>query len=69
MWSYDPSTRRTEATKPTLHRTKVEDAIVQLVEAGIWNQFEIVRIVQALSGLGRGEIQFNVDLVLNGRDM
>ncbi|HEY1599263.1 MAG TPA: hypothetical protein VGG64_06650 [Pirellulales bacterium] len=67
-WSYDPKTRLTDATTHVLPRTKVEDAIALLVEAGIWNQYEITRIVKALSGLGRGEVRFNVNLVLNGKE-
>lgn len=64
-WTFNPSTKTTDdEAGAIIPRIRVEEAIGRLAQAGIRNRYELVRILGALSSLGRGEIRFNVDLVL-----
>lgn len=64
-WTFNPSTQRTDDEgEAIIPRVRVEEAIGRLARAGIHNRHELVRILGALSALGRGEIRFSVDLVL-----
>lgn len=65
-WSYDPTTRTAgEQPEALMPRALVEEAVDRLVQVQPrLSPRIIVDVLQALSGLGRSEVSFTVDLVL-----
>jgi len=62
-WSFNPTTGKTDDEgDPLIPRVRVEEAIDRLADSGIRNQFEIVRVLEALTNLKRSELRFNVAL-------
>ena len=69
VWRFNPETSRTDdGDLAIIRRVHVEAAIDRLVNAGIRNRFELVRILEALTGLRRIEVIFNVGLVAAERE-
>lgn len=65
-WSFNPQTQTTDdddADAP-IRSVQLEGCIERLVDAGFRNRFELIRIFKPLTNLSKGEIGFNVDLVL-----
>jgi hypothetical protein len=61
-WSYDAKTRTTDGRQGLILRAQIEEAADLLHAAGIKNRLLVVDVLKALSGLGKGEVRFNVDL-------
>lgn len=63
-WTYDPNSQTTDDGHDLLRRTDLDEAVERLRRAGIRNRSLLVDVLQALSGLSRGEVQFTVDMAL-----
>lgn len=62
-WTYDPQTQKTDERNDPLHRNSVEEAVQRLYSVTT-NVFFIEDVIRALTGLSKGEVHFNVQLVL-----
>ena len=62
-WSYDPTRKTTGDGDGIIPRVKVEEAAELLLKGGFRNRRLVVDILRSLSGLGRGEVEFNVGFV------
>lgn len=63
-WLYNAQTMKTDERTDPLQRICLEEAIERLHKNVTKNVFEIEDIIRALSGLGRKEVRFNIQLVL-----
>lgn len=64
-WTYDTATRTaTDGSSGIIPRWRLDEAAEILCAAGVTNRRLIVDVLKALTGLGRGEVQFNVELAL-----
>ena len=65
-WSYNYKTKRTDDCSGILPRARLEEAAEALI-AGGFNTVIVTDVLAALSGVSRGEVAFNVELVLRER--